>query len=112
MEQGSRTDRPNQWQDGEQAQHSGLLLASGACTSVAAVLVCGYAMWNGLAILGGLGLQLLLAALGVWAAMHAVQVRRRFSEASDAEASPADTAAPRRPYRWATTKAMSPNRRN
>ncbi len=104
----SNTERSNERQNRERAPHSGLLLASGACTTVSAVLVCGYALWTGLAILGGLSLQLSLAALGVWAAMHAVQVRKRFFEASNAETLPGDTTALRRRYRWGEDQGDEP----
>ena len=100
MEQENEISRPGSRQGGSQTQHSGLLLASGACTTVAVLLVCGYALWNGIAVLGGLGLQLMLAALGVWSAMHALEIRKRFSEASDEESLPADSVTTRRRHRW------------
>lgn len=100
MEQETESSRPGSRQGGSRTQHTSLLLASAACTTIAALLACSYALWNGIAVLGGLGLQLLLAALGVWAAMHGLQVRKRFSEASDAESPSADALATRRRYRW------------
>lgn len=85
---------------GDRAQHTALVAASGACTTVAAVLVCGYALWNGIAVLGGLGLQLMLAALGIWAVKHGLHVRSSFREARDPQPSSAGTVASRRRYRW------------
>lgn len=56
-----------------------MVTASAACLLVAAILAIGYGWWHGNSLLGILGLQLLLAAISVFAAWHAARIRSRFA---------------------------------
>ncbi len=83
-----------------QLEHAGLVLASAVCTLVLAVLLSGYALWNGIALLASLGLQLAVASLGVWAVRNAQRVRAHFAVAARPELQVERGVTVRRTSRW------------
>ena len=80
--------------------HVGLLTASFLCLLVAAFLIAGYALWHGNALLGSLGLQLLLAATGVLSVRLAIRLRDRFASARDSGEPARDRLVERVSSRW------------
>jgi hypothetical protein len=73
----------------ENSTPAGLLLTSFLCLLAAALLLVGYALGRGSALLGSLGLQLMLAAVSVLSCWFANRLRQRFAVANSSIRGPA-----------------------
>ena len=91
------------------SRHAGLLTATTLCLFVAAFLIGGYALWHGNALLGGLGLQLLLAAISVLSMRLAGRLRNRFASARDSNASASARFVDRLSSRWGDGEEYEPD---
>ena len=96
---GSSLDKPNN-SEGTGSGSAGIVTASAACLLVAATLAIGYGWWHANALLGAIGLQLLLAAISVFAAWRASRIRGRFAMARGAGESLGSRVAERLSSRW------------
>ncbi|MGM0490332.1 MAG: SPFH domain-containing protein [Planctomycetota bacterium] len=93
----------------ETSRNTGIVAASAACLLVAAVAATGYAWWHGNYLLGGLGLQLMLATSTVLSVWHSLRIRGRFAMAWGPSESLRTEVAERLSSRWGDEEEYEPD---
>ncbi|MFW6169452.1 MAG: SPFH domain-containing protein [Planctomycetota bacterium] len=93
----------------ETSRNTGIVAASAACLLIAASAAIGYAWWHGNYLLGGLGLQLLLATSTVFSVWHSLRIRDRFAMAWGSGESLRTDLAERLSARWGDEEEYEPD---